>query len=839
MHAERPTLVTSRLWVWFVLPILPVMGIYALYGLNIVWWRNSPDFGWRTMNSTGPNFVAEVMDSGEQAGLRVGDMVVAINGKPYWTFDDLFFGVRRQEPGSLNAYTVLRDGQRLEINIVTQPLGLKAALARSGPIFAVGLVYTLIGVLVFLMKPQAGESWLFLVMACFFGLEISLGAPSFLMAPLWLYDVRLLIEAALPAPLIHLALRFPKTRTFYRKRPWIWTIPYIIPTALFVAYKMTSTSYWDSPPVLDLANLLYLVVGVLIFIASMVWNSLRDSSLVIRLQSQAICVGIILGFFVPTIELLARSLWRVYLFPSPALAFALFLSVFPLSIGYTIVKHDLFAIDVIVRRTYGYMLSTATIIAAYSLVVLILNVTFQFSDMYRSPVFSVLFALGVVFFFKPLHERFQNLVDRVFYRQHYDYRKTIKDISEAMIRILDPGEIHRRLIGSLVREMFLENGLLLLPDPDKRVYLPEVVEGGEGSDLGSVPLAEDDVLPRLLKEKKDAIFRYEADLNPAYEVHRDALSRTFCSFQSELMLPLTYQDEVRGIISLGGKKSGKMFTLEDLDLLKTITNQSSIALENAKLFEENIEKSRMEEELKIAHDLQTSMLPEEAPTVHGFTIAAKSIPAREVGGDFYDFIPIGGNGSCEKLAIIVGDVSGKAVSGALVMAASRSIFRVLSEASASVKDIMITGNARLINDVKKGMFVALLYAVLDSKHRTLTLSNAGQTQPIMCSDDDSEPFHLETEGDTFPLGILKDCEYEETRIPLKRGDTIVFYTDGIVEAMNAASELYGFERLLSSISDARNLAAHSLVEHIIADVEQFVRGLEQHDDLTVVVVKVE
>lgn len=248
MHAERPTLVTSRLWVWFVLPILPVMGIYALYGLNIVWWRNSPDFGWRTMNSTGPNFVAEVMDSGEQAGLRVGDMVVAINGKPYWTFDDLFFGVRRQEPGSLNAYTVLRDGQRLEINIVTQPLGLKAALARSGPIFAVGLVYTLIGVLVFLMKPQAGESWLFLVMACFFGLEISLGAPSFLMAPLWLYDVRLLIEAALPAPLIHLALRFPKTRTFYRKRPWIWTIPYIIPTALFVAYKMTSTSYWDSPP---------------------------------------------------------------------------------------------------------------------------------------------------------------------------------------------------------------------------------------------------------------------------------------------------------------------------------------------------------------------------------------------------------------------------------------------------------------------------------------------------------------------------------------------------------------------------------------------------------------
>src|SRR5206468_1237165 len=108
-------------------------------------------------------------------------------------------------------------------------------------------------------------------------------------------------------------------------------------------------------------------------------------------------------------------------------------------------------------------------------------------------------------------------------------------------------------------------------------------------------------------------------------------------------------------ISLGRKKSGKMFTPEDLDLLKTIANQSAIALENAKLFAENIEKSRMEEELKIVHDIQMSMLPEKAPLIEGFTIAARFIPAREVGGDFYDFIEVRGDGEGAQLALVVGD----------------------------------------------------------------------------------------------------------------------------------------------------------------------------------------
>jgi len=839
MSFNKSSLAIHRYWAYFAIALILVIAVYALYGANIVRWRNSPDFGWRTMYDSGPNVVAEVMESGKAAGLRVGDVIKAINGKTYSTFDELYFKVRDDKPGSVNTYTVVRDGKTLEISITTGRLGPLNVLRRSGPLFLIGLIYVIIGVLVFLMKPKAAESWLFFVMSSFIGMMISLSSPSDLLHPLWFFNIRRLIEIILPAPMIHLALRFPKMRTVLVKMPRLWIFPYLIAITLFILCTISSPAYWNTPHVLRVLNDIYLLFGVLFFLLSTVWNLIKDPSIVIRLQSRVIFMGLMLGIFIPIAELLSRYFWGVYLFPNPTVGFAVFLTMFPLSIGYTIVKHDLFAIDVIVRRTYGYILSTASIIGVYALIVSLLNVSFRSSEVSRSPLFSIIFALGVVFFFRPLHERFQGLVDRVFYRQRYDYRKTIKDVSEAMISIFDPEKIQKMLIGSVVKEMFLENGLLLLPDKETHGYHVHAAEGIEIENLASKQLSDDTALSRIVQKKNNAILRDEIDLNPLYEQDREALRQTFQSFNSELMLPMKYKDEMRGIISLGRKKSGKMFTAEDIDLLKTITNQSAVALENAKLFEENIEKSRMEEELKIAHDIQISMLPEKAPIIEGFTIVARSIPAREVGGDFYDFIEMRGNGKVERLAIVVGDVSGKAVSGALVMAASRSIFRVLSDAHSSVEEVMRIGNARLNHDIKKGMFVALIYAVLNPRQKTMILSNAGQTQPIICSIDDPKPVYIDTEGDKFPLGIVQECDYQETNVRLKRGDTVIFYTDGVVEAVSEKKELYGFERFLNSIEEGRELSADLLLEKLMDDVIRFAGSMEQHDDLTVVVVKVE
>jgi sigma-B regulation protein RsbU (phosphoserine phosphatase) len=247
-----------------------------------------------------------------------------------------------------------------------------------------------------------------------------------------------------------------------------------------------------------------------------------------------------------------------------------------------------------------------------------------------------------------------------------------------------------------------------------------------------------------------------------------------------------------------------------------------------------IEKERMEQELEVARDLQTSMLPASWPEMEGFELAALSIPARHVGGDFYDFIDIGK----DKLGLIVGDVTGKGVSGALVMSASRSVFRMLSEEELTVGEIMTQANRRTKKDIKTGMFVALLYAVLNAKDRTLNLCTAGQTQPIHLSAETGAARLVQTKGDTFPLGILDEVEYQETRLQLAAGDRVVFYTDGIVEAMNEKQEIFGFNRLLEIVRGAKSMTADSLLNEIHDSVNTFASGTAQHDDITLIVVSV-
>ena len=217
----------------------------------------------------------------------------------------------------------------LRLSLTTGRLGLQAVLKRSGSIFLIGVVYLVIGVLVFLMKPRAAESWLFLVMTCFLSMEITFGAPSDLIRPLWFYDIRLLENCLLPASMIHLAIRFPRTRYFLVKSPWLWIVPYMISLILFVLIKLTSTAYWNVPHILDLLNYFYLLLGVLVFLMSMLWNFFKDASFLIKLQSQAIFVGMLLGILIPVADMIVRVLWEVYLFPDPSIGFAVFLTLFP------------------------------------------------------------------------------------------------------------------------------------------------------------------------------------------------------------------------------------------------------------------------------------------------------------------------------------------------------------------------------------------------------------------------------------------------------------------------------------------------------------------------------
>jgi serine phosphatase RsbU (regulator of sigma subunit)/CHASE2 domain-containing sensor protein len=261
----------------------------------------------------------------------------------------------------------------------------------------------------------------------------------------------------------------------------------------------------------------------------------------------------------------------------------------------------------------------------------------------------------------------------------------------------------------------------------------------------------------------------------------------------------------------------------------------AVAIEHSRLFKEVLIKLRMEEDLSSARELQMKMLPADCPEVEGYQISARSTPAREVGGDFFDFI----QAKDGKIGFIIGDVTGKSVPGALIMSASRSVFRMLSEEDLPLGEIMVRANRRIKQDARSGMFVALLYAILDPKERALILCNAGQTQPIYLSRKTGEAILVETQGDTFPLGILDGADYQETALQLEPGDKVVFYTDGIVEAMNKKDEIFGFERLQDVVTRSGRGTADELLEGIMNQLDKFVGVAPQHDDLTLIVVSVE
>jgi sigma-B regulation protein RsbU (phosphoserine phosphatase) len=263
----------------------------------------------------------------------------------------------------------------------------------------------------------------------------------------------------------------------------------------------------------------------------------------------------------------------------------------------------------------------------------------------------------------------------------------------------------------------------------------------------------------------------------------------------------------------------------------------AVSIEHSRLFKEVLSKLRMERDLSVARDIQMSMLPSSCPNIEGYQIAASSTPAREVSGDFFDFIDIDEG----KMGFVIADVTGKSVSGALVMTASKSVFRLLSEDRLSVGEIMKRANNQIKKDITraKGMFVALLYAVLNKDEKSLGMCSAGQTQPILLSAETGEATLVETVGDAFPLGIIDDPDYQETKIQLHSGDMVIFYTDGVVEAMDKKGKMYGFERFLEVIKGNSGLDAEIFMEKLIDDINRFVGKAEQHDDLTIVIIKVD
>jgi|SRR5579863_6194195 len=297
------------------------------------------------------------------------------------------------------------------------------------------------------------------------------------------------------------------------------------------------------------------------------------------------------------------------------------------------------------------------------------------------------------------------------------------------------------------------------------------------------------------------------------------------STRSEVAIPLHAGGRLVGVFTASHPELDA-FPRQQIRILQALCDHIAIAIDNARRFQaERSERQAMSREAQEARAIQQALLPKASPLMPGFAISGLSIPALAVGGDWYDFIPFPDG----RWGLVLADVSGKGTAAALLMSATRGMLRSLAEACCTPSEVLTKLNCLLVEDFPPGKFVTLVYAVLDTASRSVTFANAGHLHPLLL--DHQGAHFLDTECG-LPLGL--NCGgYSETTVSLSPGSRLVFYSDGITEAVSPAEEEYGLDRLAQHVAHP----AASAVS-ILDDVRAFAHGVPLRDDASVVFLKV-
>lgn len=300
--------------------------------------------------------------------------------------------------------------------------------------------------------------------------------------------------------------------------------------------------------------------------------------------------------------------------------------------------------------------------------------------------------------------------------------------------------------------------------------------------------------------------------------------------RSALFVPMLAGQNLIGFMSIQSHLPNS-FTADDTRILSAMANQAAMAIANLRLQRQAETQARLEREIRLARDIQRSLIPSSCPVVPGFDLAADWQSAREVSGDFYDFLAL----SRARLGIIIGDVSDKGVPAALFMALSRSLVRSGLLGASSPAEGLRRANRWIVKDTTSDMFLTLFYAVLDPQAHTLTYVNAGHNPPLICRRGDGSFYRLDEHG--IALGMIEEAEYEAHTVSLEPGDLLVCYTDGVTEAVDAANEGFGEERLRQVISAHRDLPLQELIRKINEALRSHVGDRPAYDDATLVALR--
>jgi len=304
---------------------------------------------------------------------------------------------------------------------------------------------------------------------------------------------------------------------------------------------------------------------------------------------------------------------------------------------------------------------------------------------------------------------------------------------------------------------------------------------------------------------------------------------------SAMIAPLHYGEHDLGVLVVARGQETEAFVPSEFQIFKAISEQSAFALSTAITFSDAAEKKRLDQDLQVAHEIQRILLPSSSPDIEGFQISGINIPARQVSGDYYDYIAV----DAEHCGVAIADVSGKGVPASLIMAMCRSVLRSEAAAKHSPAAVLRRVNGQIFPDIKEDMFISMAYAILDRNSATVTICRAGHDAPLLYSAREKTVTRINPPG--MALGIdsggVFDRVTADFSLHLEPDDCLILYTDGVTEALDAEGEEFGMENLIRSILASASDGAAGVITRLTDDLRTFVGSYAQHDDITMIVIR--
>ncbi len=407
-----------------------------------------------------------------------------------------------------------------------------------------------------------------------------------------------------------------------------------------------------------------------------------------------------------------------------------------------------------------------------------------------------------------------------------DKLRGILQITEALSGTVELSSIAPRILDTLF-DIFpqADRGMILIRDDSSSPLIPVAQKHrGLGSDESASVRMSRTILDRVLNDR-DGILSADAASDSRFSASESISSLTIHSMMCVPLLNL--EGEPFGVISLDTQNPLKRFTEEDLQLLLAVATQAAHTYENTRLLVSHLEKQKQDKEMSIASSVQRALLPDELPKIDGYRFYASYDAAQAVGGDYFDCFEFGKNRVC----VAFGDVAGKGVPGALIMSRISSVVQNTMSFTDDVSVAMRTINNHMCHNMVEGRFVTFILGVIDLSKHTFTFANAGHMSPLIRRAS-GQVDEVDDATIGIPVGILSDYPYEVVTQPLKRGDTWVLITDGVDEAMDPDSNLYGKDRVREFVAGC-NDDPEELGRALLADVRAHAAGRPQNDDITI------